>query len=84
MGFTNFLPGEPECQWVQPGQCGDHHLHTHTHTHTNTNTYQLVLHLHQQYSLLVITQVPPLSVPTPLLVMVLAQMAPPFLLNIST
>jgi len=49
-----------------------------------THTYQLVLPLYQQYTLLAITQVPPLTALTPLLVMILAQMAPPFLLNIFT
>lgn len=49
-----------------------------------THTYQLVLLLHQQHTLLAITQTTPLSAPTPLLDMILAHMAPPFLLNIFT
>jgi hypothetical protein len=79
MVFTNYLPGEPECQWVQPRQCRDHHWHMHARTHT----YQPVLPLHQQCTLLATTQVPTLcSHPTSSYE--LAQTAPPFLLNIFT
>jgi hypothetical protein len=75
MVFTSYMLDELDCHWVQPRWCRDHHLHIHTHISASAASVSTV-HSPNHY-----TSATSLC-SHPLLVMILAQVAPPFLLNI--